>query len=58
MYLLLTPDLWIVTASDEYLSATHQKRNEIRDSFRFDVFPDNPALSKADGVSNLAHSFG
>jgi len=56
LYLVLTPDLTIVAASDAYLKATMTKRDEILRRKLFDVFPDNPADLTADGVSNLRAS--
>src|SRR4051812_3027155 len=41
-YLVLTPDLVIVAASDAYLRATMTNRGEILGRSIFDVFPDNP----------------
>jgi PAS domain S-box-containing protein len=56
LYLLLSPDLTIIGASDAYLVATLTKRNEIIGRWLFDVFPDNPDDQTADGVSNLSAS--
>jgi len=56
MYLILKPDLTIVGASNAYLQATMTKREEIMGRGVFDVFPDNPNDSNADGVSNLRSS--
>ena len=42
LYLVLTPDLTIVAASDAYLHATMTKRAEILGRDLFDVFPHNP----------------
>jgi hypothetical protein len=53
---VLTPDLTIVEASEEYLSATLTWREEVRGCGLFDVFPDNPHNPSADGVKNLADS--
>ena len=57
LYLVLTPDLKIVAASDAYLCATMTKRNEILGREMFDVFPDNPDEPTATGVRNLRASF-
>jgi PAS domain-containing protein len=43
LYLILTPDLRIVAASDAYLRATMTRREGIVGRGLFDVFPDNPA---------------
>ncbi len=56
-YLILTPDLKIVEASDEYLRSTLVWREEIKGCRMFDVFPDNPQAVAADGVKNLRASF-
>ncbi len=55
--LILTPDLTIVDANDEYLRATFTRRDEIRGCTMFEVFPDNPQDTTADGVRNLRASF-
>lgn len=57
LYLVLTPDLIIVEASDAYLRATMTDRHEIVGRPLFDVFPDNPDDPEATGVSNLRASF-
>jgi PAS domain S-box-containing protein len=57
LYLVLTPDLTIVAASDAYLSATMTRRETIVGRGLFDVFPDNPDDPAADGVRNLQASF-
>ena len=57
-YLVLTPDLTIVAASDAYLRATMTERGEILGRSIFDVFPDNPGDPTATGVLNLRESFG
>src|SRR6185436_1872872 len=56
LYLVLSPDLTIVAASDAYLRATMTQRAEILGRAIFDVFPDNPADPSADGVRNLRAS--
>lgn len=56
LYLVLTPDLAIVAASDAYLAATKTVREEIVGRKLFDVFPDNPADPAASGVRNLRAS--
>ncbi len=53
MYLVLSPDLFILTASDLYLKATQNKREWIVGKHIFEAFPDNPALPDADGVNNI-----
>ena len=56
LYLVLTPSLTIVGASDAYLHATMTKREQILGRGIFDVFPDNPDDPHADGVRNLRAS--
>lgn len=56
LYLLLSPDLVIIDASNAYLHATITKREEITGRRIFDVFPDNPDDPTADGVFNLRAS--
>ncbi len=53
LYLILSPDLHILTASDAYLAATLAVRNEIRGKHVFDIFPDNPNIPHVNAVSNL-----
>lgn len=56
LYLVLTPDLSIVGASDAYLKATMTDRKAIMGRGLFEVFPDNPDDNEATGVSNLRSS--
>jgi PAS domain S-box-containing protein len=53
LYLVLTPDLQIVAASEAYLRATMTQREEVLGRHLFDVFPDNPSDPAATGVRNL-----
>jgi PAS domain S-box-containing protein len=53
LYLILSPALEIVAASDAYLDATMTKREEIIGRNLFEVFPDNEEDSTATGASNL-----
>jgi PAS domain S-box-containing protein len=53
MYLILSPDLYILTASDRYLEATKTTREAIKGKHIFEAFPDNPDLPDADGVQNI-----
>jgi len=57
LYLVLTPDLKIVTASDAYLKATMTTREGIIGRGLFEVFPDNPNDPATTGVANLQASF-
>lgn len=56
LYLVLTPALTIVGASDAYLAATMTRRTEIVGRGLFEVFPDNPADPSATGMKNLRAS--
>jgi signal transduction histidine kinase len=56
LYLVLTPDLRIVAASDAYLRATMTQREQILGRDLFDVFPDNPDDPGATGEHNLRAS--
>jgi signal transduction histidine kinase len=55
-YLVLTPGLAIVAASDGYLRATMTRREDILGRHLFEVFPDNPGDPAASGVRNLRAS--
>ena len=56
LYLVLTPDLTIVAASDAYLTATLTKRGDILGQHLFEIFPDNPDDVTSTGTSNLRAS--
>jgi PAS domain S-box-containing protein len=56
LYLVLTPDLKIVAASDAYLQATLTTRDGILGHALFEVFPDNPDDPETTAVSNLRAS--
>jgi signal transduction histidine kinase len=56
LYLILLPDFTIVEASKAYIAATMTKKDEIIGKNLFDIFPDNPQDSTADGVANLRSS--
>ncbi|MFD2245035.1 PAS domain-containing sensor histidine kinase [Pontibacter ruber] len=55
-YLILSPGLVILTASDAYLKATFTRREEIVGRYIFDVFPDNPETPDVHAVENLLAS--
>ena len=55
-YLVLTPELEIVAASDAYLSAMRTARADIVGHGLFDVFPYAPAATSGNGVANLRAS--
>ena len=57
LYLVLTPDLRIVAASDAYLQATMTRREDVLGRYMFEVFPDNPDEAYPTGVKNLGQSF-
>ncbi|MBI5127962.1 MAG: PAS domain-containing protein [Rhodopseudomonas palustris] len=54
-YMLIDPGpgLKIIDINDAYGRITFTDRHEISGKPLFDVFPDNPAIATADGVSNL-----
>src|SRR5579864_1495384 len=56
LYLVLSPQLQIVAASNAYLSATMTTRDDIVGRGIFEVFPDNPDDPAATGVRNLKAS--
>lgn len=56
-FLVLTPALRIVAASDAYLIATMRTREELIGRHLFDAFPDPPEDKAATGVANLSASF-
>ncbi|RKR80473.1 hypothetical protein BDD43_0589 [Mucilaginibacter gracilis] len=54
MYLVLSPDLYIITASAAYLEATQTTRENIVGKHIFEAFPDNPDLPDGDdGMHNI-----
>lgn len=53
MYLVLSPELYIITASDAYLQAIETTREAIAGRHIFEAFPDNPDLPDGDGVQNI-----
>ncbi|MGV3639169.1 MAG: PAS domain-containing sensor histidine kinase [Adhaeribacter sp.] len=56
LYLILSPDLVILTASDAYLKATLTRREEVTGRHLFEVFPDNPLEKNSRSVTNLEAS--
>lgn len=56
LFLVLSPELIIVAASDAYLNATMTARSDIIGKHLFEVFPDNPDDPNATGVANLRAS--
>lgn len=57
LYLILTPDLTMVAASDAYLSATMTRREDIIGRNVFEVFPDNPNDANPSGERSVHASF-
>lgn len=55
LYLVLDPGpgLRIIDASDAYAAGTMTVRHELHGRNLFEVFPDNPDLAAADGVTHL-----
>jgi PAS domain-containing protein len=56
LQLLLDTSLTIVAVTDSYLAATLTRREAIIGRYLFEVFPDNPDFSHADGVTHLRQS--
>jgi PAS domain-containing protein len=56
MYLVLSTELYILTASDLFLEATETTREAIVGKHIFEAFPDNPDLPDADGMQNISAS--
>jgi PAS domain S-box-containing protein len=56
LFVVLTPDLKIVAASDAYLRATMTKREEILGKEIFEVFPENPEDPSVTGPRYLRES--
>jgi PAS domain S-box-containing protein len=56
LFLVLTPELRIVAASDAYLRATMTERDAIVGRLLFEVFPDNPDMPQAEGTRHLRAS--
>jgi signal transduction histidine kinase len=51
-YIVVSPELVILTASNAYLADTLKRRDELVGRYLFDAFPDNPAAPEADAVRN------
>jgi PAS domain-containing protein len=56
LLLLLDTSFCILAVSDAYAAATMTVREKIVGHHLFEIFPDNPDYSHADGVSNLRRS--
>src|SRR4030088_3245210 len=55
-YLLLSPELVILDASDAYLETTRTRREQIVGRPVFEVVPDDPEVAVPDGVRSLRGS--
>jgi signal transduction histidine kinase len=51
-YIVVSPELIILTASNAYLLNTLKRREELIGRYLFDAFPDNPAAPHANAVRN------
>jgi signal transduction histidine kinase len=51
-YIVVSPELVILTASNAYLADTLKRREDLVGRYLFDAFPDNPAAPEADAVRN------
>jgi signal transduction histidine kinase len=51
-YIVVSPELIILTASNTYLSDTLKRREELVGHYLFDAFPDNPNAPDAHAVRN------
>ncbi|OUJ72169.1 sensor histidine kinase [Hymenobacter crusticola] len=51
-YIVVSPELVILTASNAYLADTLKRRDELVGRYLFDAFPDNPAAPQAHAVRN------
>jgi hypothetical protein len=53
-YIVVSPELLILTACNAYLADTLQRRDELVGRNLFDALPDNPAAPEAHAVRNWA----
>jgi signal transduction histidine kinase len=51
-YIVISPELVILTASNAYLADTLKRREDLVGRYLFDAFPDNPAAPEAHAVRN------
>lgn len=56
LFLILSPDLIILEATEAYLKATLTKREDIVGGHLFDVFPESPATAQVHAVENMIQS--
>jgi hypothetical protein len=57
LYLILSTDLCILTASDAYLTTTLMVRQEMIGKHLFEVIPGNPHTPEATSINKLHASF-
>jgi PAS domain S-box-containing protein len=57
LFIVITPDLKVVSASDAFLAATATTRDDLLGRDIFEIFPDNPDDPKATSVANWKASF-
>ncbi|MES2207567.1 MAG: EAL domain-containing protein [Pseudomonadota bacterium] len=55
-YLVLTPNLIIIAANESYLNVTKTNRENILGKGLFEIFPDSPNASNAEGIQSLKNS--
>jgi signal transduction histidine kinase len=51
-YIVVSPELLILTASNAYLADTLKRREDLVGRYLFDAFPDNPSAPEAHAVRN------
>lgn len=56
LYIVLTPDLRVVTVTDDYLRTTMVSRENLVGQYLFEVFPENPDDEKAHNMSSVRDS--
>jgi len=56
LYVVLTPDLTVVAASDAYCRATHRARDQLIGRRLFEAFPENADEPTADAIANMRAS--
>ncbi|MHA6246422.1 PAS domain-containing sensor histidine kinase [Pontibacter sp. CAU 1760] len=56
LYVILSPDLTVLAASDAYLQATHSSREALVNRSLFDVFPENPDLQRTKARESIEAS--
>ena len=54
--LVLSPELIILTASNQYVANTRTSRDRIVGKHIFEAFPGNPEAPEVDGVGSIRHS--